>query len=372
MKRLLCISFLLFNSISFGQIGDPTPNFDIELAYEKPVMPGDKWDFSKKPYKKIINFENSKCIDEFDFIGRHTKRSVFWNDFTIIDITKYNGDMVVERTKKRIYNLDKNGNKIGPDEIITTKLNLNDRGKIIDGKTFKLTKDSIYKIIGYQYYDKKNRLLKSTDSTGQKYIANFYYSGKNLIKNEEINQIDTKTKTITERTYKYDKDNQITFSESFRSIFKNNILTEKKSYRTVQQEFKNKQVVRKVLKNNSETIERNYTYDQNKNLIAFIETKKNNEDGLITSQMKRTKKYENNLLVYSEVQEGLGTQQSEFSFTYYFHSDKESLAKTETTYDKGNLQVEYLYNEYSHLIKTITTYSTRPSRNEVVYEIEYY
>ncbi len=110
-------------------------------------------------------------------------------------------------------------------------------------------------------------------------------------------------------------------------------------------------MVKKVLKDDSETIERNYTYDNNKNLITFIEIKKNNSDGMITSQMKRTKKYENNLLVYSEVQEGLSTQQGKFSFTYYFHSDNESLAKTETTDNKGNLQREYIYNEHNHLIK---------------------
>lgn len=372
MKQILCIPFVFFSVLSFGQIKDPTPNFDIELAYEKPVTPGDKWDFSKKPYKKIISFENSKCIDEFDSIGRHTKRSVFWNDFTTIDITKYKGDMAVERTQKQIYNFDENGNKKRPDEITKTKLNLNDKGKIIDGKTFKLTKDSIYKIIGHQYYDNKNRLIKSTDSTGHKYIANFYHSGKNLIRNEEIRQIDAKTKTVIDRTYKYNKDNQIVFFESIKSIFKNNTLTEKKSYRTVEQEFKNNQVVKKVLKDDAETIERNYTYDNNRNLIIFIETKKNNYDGLITSQMKRTKKYENNLLVYSEVQEGLSTQQGKFSFTYYFHSDNESLAKTATTDNKGNLQREYLYNEHNHLIKTITTFSNKPSRNEVIYEIEYY
>ncbi|MNQ17857.1 hypothetical protein D3C85_308870 [compost metagenome] len=371
MKKLLCISFLLFNIISFGQIGDPTPNFDSE-TYSKPEPPGGKWEFSKKPYKKIINSENSKCIDEFDSIGRPTKRSVIWDDFTVIDMTKYKGDMVVERALKRIYNFDKNGNKIHPDEVRTTKLNLNADGKILDGKTFTLTKDGIYKIVGYQYYDKKNRLIKSTDSSGNIYVSNFYYSGKNLIRNEETNQIDAKTKTIAERTYKYNKDNQIVFSESIRSIFKNDILTEKKSSRTVEQEFKNNQLVKKVIKDKSETTERNYTYDNNRNLIIFIETKKNNDDGLITSQMKRTKKYENNLLVYSEVQEGLGKQEGNFSFTYYFHSDKESLEKTETTYDKGNAQVKYVYNEYNHLIKTITTYSDEPSRHEVVYEIEYY
>ncbi|MBF4472726.1 MULTISPECIES: hypothetical protein [Flavobacterium] len=368
MKQIIYLSFSLFTILTFGQIKDPTPNFDIEWPS---ASPGDKWDFSKKPYKKIINSEHSKCIDEFDSIGRHTKRSVFWNEYTIIEIKRYKGDMIVEHTLKQISNFDQNGNKIRPDEITTTKLNLNDKGKIIDGKTFKLTKDSIYKIIGYQYYDNKNRLIKCTDSTGLKYISNFYYSGKNLIRKEEINQIDAKTKTFMDRIYKY-KDNQIVFYESIRSIFKNNILTEKTNNSTVEQEFKNNLIVKKVIKNKSETIERNYTYDNDKNLITFIETKKNNYDGLITSQMKRTKKYENNLLVYSEMQEGLSTEQSNFSFTYYFHSDNESLTKTETTNNKNNFQCEYLYNEYNHLVKTITTYSNEPSQNEVVYEIEYY
>lgn len=371
MQQILYISFLLCSILTFGQIGDPTPNFDSE-TYAKPEPPGGKWDFSKKPYKKIINSENSKCIDEFDSKGRHTKRSVFWDDFTIVDITKYKGEMVVEHTLKRIYNFDKNGNKKSPDEITTTKLNLNEKGKIIEGKTFKLTKDSIYKIVGHQYYDRKNRLIQKTDSTGHEYITNFYYSAKNLIRTEEINQINAKTKTVAESIYKYNKDNQMIFFETIRSLYKNDILTEKRSSRTIEQEFKNNQVIKKVIKNNSETIERNYTYDDNRNLTIFIETKKNNYDGLITSQMKETKKYENNLLVYSEVQEGLGKQEGNFSFTYYFHSDKELLEKTETTYNKGNEQVKYLYNEHNHLIKTITTYSDEPSRYEVVYEIEYY
>lgn len=368
MKQIIYISFLLYSILTFGQIGDPTPNFDSE-EYTKPARPGSKWDFSKKPYKKIINSEYSKCIDEFDSIGRHTKRSVFWDDFTVMDLTKYKGNQVVERTHKQIYNLDKNGKKINQDYILTYKLNINNKGKILDGKTLKLTKDSIYKIVGYQYYDKKNRLIKNTDSTGHKYIANFYYSGKNLIRNEQIDQIDAKTKSIINRIYKYNKDNQIVFSESIQSIFKNNILTEKKSYYTVEQEFKNNLLVKKVLKSKSETIERNYTYDNNNNLINFIETKKNNYDGLITSQMKRIQKYENNLLVYSKVQEGLSKQEGNY-ITYYIHSADETLEKTETTYDKGNSQVKFLYNEYGHLIKTI--YSDESLQYEVVYEIEYY
>lgn len=368
MKQVLYIIFLLFSILSFGQIGDPTPNFDIEWPS---APPGDKWDFSKKPYKKITKIEGNKMVDKFDSIGRHTSRTVFWNHVTESTHKKYNGNMIVEFTRKKVYNTDENGIKKNLDEITINKLNLNDKGKIIDGKIFKLTKDSIYKVISYQYYDKKNRLVKSKDST-ESFVDNFYYSGKNLIQKEEIRQIDAKTKTVIERIYKYNKENQIVFFESIKSIFKNNILTEKKSYRTVEQEFKNNLVVKKVLKDNSETIERNYTYDNNKNLITFIETKKNNYDGLITSQMKQTKKYENNILVYSEVQEGLSTQQSKFSFTYYFHSDNESLAKTETTDNKGNLQVEYFYNEHNHLIQTITTIPNNSYRNEVVYEIEYY
>ena len=110
MKQIICIYFILFNILTFGQINNPSPNFDIENVYEKTETPGDKWDYSKKPYKKITSFEYSKCIDEFDSIGRHTKRSVFWNDFTTINITKYKDDKVVEFTLKRIYNLNETGN----------------------------------------------------------------------------------------------------------------------------------------------------------------------------------------------------------------------------------------------------------------------
>lgn len=370
MKKIIHISVLFFSVLSFGQIGDPTPNLDIEKSYQNTENHWDKWDFSKKPFKKIIT--SNRTIDKFDSIGRHIERNVIWNDFTTGTITKYKDDKIVESTIKKIYNLDESENKIRPDEITTTKLNLNDKGKILDGKTFKLTKDSIYKVIGHQYYDKKNRLIKTTDSTGLS-GQNFYYSGENLTRIEAIRQVSAKTKTVTDKAYKYNKDDQIVFYESVRSIFENNTLTEKKVIQTVNLEYRNNLLVKKVLIENSETIERNYTYDNNKNLITLIETKKNNSDGMITSQMKRSRKYENNLLVYSEVQEGLSTQQGKFSFTYYFHSDDESLVRQATTDNKGNLEVEYLYNEYGHLIKTITTFSDTPSsKSEIVYEIEYY
>lgn len=369
MKKILYILVLIFSILSFGQINDPTPNFDIEWAYQKTVTAGEKWDFSKKPFKKIT--EDGRVIDTFDSIGRHIERIVIWNHVTNSTIIKYKGDQIVEHISKQIYNIDETGKKMGVDRILIEKLNIDDKGKIIVGTSYKSENDTISIIIGHSYYDKKNRLTKTANSTG-KNVTNFYYSGDNLIRKEEIRQIDAKTKTVTDRTYKYNKDDQIVFYESIRSIFENNTLKEKKIIQTVNQEYKNKLLVKKVLTDNSETIERNYTYDNNKNLITFIETKKNNSDGMIASQMKQTRKYENNLLVYSEVQEGLSTQQSKFSFTYYFHSDDESLVRQATTDNKGNLEVEYLYNEYGHLIKTITTFSDTPtSKSETVYEIEY-
>ena len=201
--------------------------------------------------------------------------------------------------------------------------------------------------------------------------SNYYYSGDHLIRKEEIRTIDKKIKVIMDRTYQYNKDNQIVFYKCLRYTYENNIVTEKKISQTITQEFKNKLLSKKVLKDNIETIERNYSYDANKNLITFIEIKKNNADGMITAQMKRTKKYENNILVFSEVQQGLSPQQGKFVFTYYFYSD-EQLSRQDTTDTKGNLQVHYYYNEYNHLIKTTTTFSNSDSQNDVVYEIEYY
>ncbi|WP_035652300.1 hypothetical protein [Flavobacterium sp. ASV13] len=367
MKKIIYIAFLFFSILSFGQIGDPTPNFDIEWP---PAPPGDKWDFSIKPYKKITTFEGNKMVDEFDSIGKPISRSVFWNHVTESTLTKYKGDQIVEFTRKQIYNLDETGKKINDDVIITTTLNLDDKGKIIDGKTVSLSKDGSFKTIGYRYYDNKNRLVTTKDYTGN-YVDNFYYSGKNLIRKEELHQISPNTKVTIERIYKYNKDNQLVYSESSRSIFKDNILTEKKSFGIVEQEYKNKLLVKKVLKGNSETVERNYTYDNNKNVITFIEIKKNNE-GMVTSQTKRTKKYENNILVYSDLQEGLSAQKDGFSFTYYFHSDNDSLAKTETSDDRGNLKTEYFYNEYNHLIKTLTSFSNKSSQSKILYEIEYF
>lgn len=373
MKNLLYISFLLFNVLSFGQIHDPAETFDIERSYQNTEQPGDKWDFSKKPFKQITKRDGGNpTIDKFDSIGRHIERNVLWNSFTVSTITKYKGDIMVEFTRKTIYDFDENGNKIRPDEISTTKLNLDNKGNIIDGASYKLDKDGTFVVTGQRYYDKRNRLIKAVASTGLS-GSNYYYSGNNLIRKEEFRQIDEKTKTILERNYKYNKDNQIIFYQSFRKYFVNDKLTENKIGKIVHQEFKNKLLVKKTIIEESETIERNYAYDKDKNQITYIEIKKNNSDGMITSQLKITKKYENNLLVYSEVQEGLSPQQGKFSFTYYFHSDDESLVRQATTDNKGNLEVEYLYNEYGHLIKQITTFSNTPtSKSEVVYEIEYY
>lgn len=370
MKKLLYISVLFFSVLSFGQIENPTPDLDTERSYQNTENPWDKWDFYKKPFKKITT--NSRTIDKFDSIGRHIERIVIWNDVTNNTIKKYKGNQIVERISKKTYNIDETGKKKGIDRVLTEKLIIDNKGKIIVGTSYKSENDSISIITGHRYYDKKNRLIKTTNFTGEN-TTNFYYSGDNLTRKKEIRQINAKTKTVTDRTYKYNKNDQIVFSESVRSIFENNTLKEKKVIQTVNLEYKDKLLIKKVLKDNSETVESNYTYNNNKNLITFIETKKNNSDDMITSQIKRTRKYENNLLVYSEVQEGLSTQQGKFSFTYYFHSDDESLVRQATTDNKGNLEVEYLYNEYGHLIKTITTFSDTPiSKSETVYEIEYY
>lgn len=273
MKKNLYILFLFFSIFSFGQIGDPTPDLDFEPSYQDNGKPGDKWDFSKKPYKKIKTITANVVVDEFDSVGRYTSRSVFWNHFTDSTTKKYKDDMLVEFTRKKIYNRDEKESKTYQDEIETTKLNVTNKGRIIDGEIFTLTNDSIYKVTGHQYYDKKNRLIKIAYSEGLGEI-NFYYSGENLIRKEQIDIIDSKTKIVRDKTYKYNKDNQIVFHETVKSIFVNNTLTEKKNTYTVHQEFKDKLLVKKILKDESETIERNYTYDNNKNVINFIEIKK--------------------------------------------------------------------------------------------------
>ena len=372
MKKLFFFTFLLLSTFCRGQINDPIPNFDLEKSFQNTENPGSKWDFSKKPFKQIITRgDGNPTVDKFDSIGRHIERNVYWTDFTVSAITKYKGNRMVEFTRKKTYKDSQNGTAKLPDEITSTKLTLDAKGNILGGVSYKLEKDSTFKVTGNQYYDKKNRLVATKDVTGA-YINNYYYSGENLVRNEQISQVNPKTKVVIERIYKYNKDNQIVFSESTKSVFENNELKEKKSYKWVELTYKNKLLVKKILKDDDETIERSYAYDKDNNLTTFIEIKKNNSDGMVTAQTKRTKKYENNILKYAEVQEGLSTQQGKFSFTYYFHSENDSLAKTETTYEKGNLQTEYIYNEYNHLIKNITTYLGKSKQSEVVYEIEYY
>ena len=77
MKKILYLLFCLLSILSYGQIGDPAPNFDLEWP---PPKPGYKWDFSKKPYKKISS-DNNMCIDEFDSKGRPILRTVNWDNF---------------------------------------------------------------------------------------------------------------------------------------------------------------------------------------------------------------------------------------------------------------------------------------------------
>lgn len=369
MKNLLLLLLAACPVFSFGQIGDPTPNLDIEKAFQNNDNIRDKWDFSKHPYKTIT--QDNRVIDRFDSIGRHTERTVLWNDFTIGAITKYLGDQIVESTRTKTYKRDANGQKKGADEIIITRLTLNESGRILGGKTLTLTKDSVYKVTSHQYYDKQNRLRKVTDSTGLN-VRNFYYSGKNLTRIEEI-QNGAHTKTVIDKTYKYNRHNQIVWHEGVITRWENNTLKEKRVFQTVQMEYEKALLVRKVLTDRNETTERKYAYDPDQHLITFIEVKKNKSDGMITSQVKRTRKYENNLLVYSEVQDGLSPQQGKFSFTYYFHSADASLAKIATTDRSGNLEVRYVYNDYGHLIQTLTVFSDTPgSQTATVYDIEYW
>lgn len=365
------IILFVFSINSFGQIGDPSPNLDSEW-FRKPVNSSKKWNFSNKPYKKITTIEDNKIrtVEEFDSIGRSILFTVEWNDFITVDSRKYKDTMLVELSQKRIYKLDEAGVKKGVDTDQTKKINLNEKGKIIEGYTMILTKEGLYKIVSHSFYDKKNRKVKSTDTLGIS-STNYYYSKKNLIRMEDVYQKDANNKSIIERIYKYDKNNQIYFAKSSKNKYVNNKLIEKKTYLTVNQTFKNKLLIKKVFIDDSVTNERSYTYDDNKNLINFLETKKNTHDDLVIYQMKTTHIYENNHIVYSENYDGSSSHQyGQYSFSYYIYSENDSLSKTINTYDvkrDKKSEVKYFYNEYNHIIKTNATNS-----DETVYEIEYF
>lgn len=376
MKKNIYLSFLLFNILSFGQIKDPAPNFDAESLY-KPKLSSEKWNFSHKAYKKITTIKDNKIslVEEFDSLGRSISTSVDFGDFTSSSFKKYKNNDVIEYVTKKTYKLDQTGKKKGIDEMTCKKINFNSKGKIIDCIETKLTKEGLNKIVSRAFYDKKNRLIKSMDTMGIN-STNYYYSKNNLIKQEVVYQKDINNKTITERIYKYNKDNQIYFSESSKNKYVNNKLIEKKVYYTVNQTFKNKLLIKKVLKDDSVIDERIYTYDDNKNLISFLETRKNTTDDLVIYQKKTTHKYENNNLIYSERFDGSSSHSNgQYSFTYLIYSDTNLLNKTVNTYDvekDRKAEVEYLYNEFNHLVKTISTNLGSDKHNETVYEIEYY
>lgn len=378
MKKNIFIFIILFfiSKNSICQINDPMPNFDSETFFNS-EKPSEKWNFSLKPYKKITTIKKGSIatIIEFDTLGRTVLISHDFDDFTSNYSTTYKNNDIIEKVNSKKYKLDENGKIRGTNQATIQKIIFNDLGEVERGITSQLQKDGTYKNLDYLYYDKKNRLIKIMDTLGIN-STNYYYSKNNLIKQEVIYQQDINNKTITERIYKYNNDNQIYFSESSRNKYVNNKLTEKKVYYTINQIFKNKLLIKKILKDDSIIDERIYAYDDSKNLISFLKTKKNNNDGLITFQEKYTYKYENNILIYSDYKNGIGTDDSTFSFTYKFYTDDKSLYKAETTYDnnnrKGNLRDEYFYNEYGHLIKIITTDFNKSSQNEINYEIEYY
>lgn len=378
MKKNIFIIVILFfiSKNSFGQINDPMPNFESETFYNS-EKPSEKWNFSLKPYKKITTIKKGikSPIIEFDTLGRTVLITHDFGDFTSNYSTKYKNNDIIEKVDSKKYKLDKNGKIKGTNQATIQKIIFNNLGEVESSISSQLQKDSTYKNLDYRYYDKKNRLISVMDTLG-KIVVKYYYSKSNLIKQENIYERELSNKSITERIYKYNNDNQIYFSESSRIKYVNNKLIEKKVYYTVNQIFKNKLLIKKVLTDDNVIDERIYDYDDDKNLISFIKTKKNTNDGMITLQEKYTRKYENNILIYSDYKNGIGTDDSTFSFTYKFYTDDKSLSKTETTYDnnnrKGNLRDEYFYNEYGHLIKIITTDSNKSSQNEINYEIEYY
>lgn len=122
MKKLLYLAVLLISTFCPGQINDPTPNFDLEKLFQNTENPGDRWGFSKKPFRQITKRgDGNPTVDKFDSIGRHIERTVYWNDFTISTITKYQGDRIVEFTRKKTYKRAQNGNTKLLDEITFTK-----------------------------------------------------------------------------------------------------------------------------------------------------------------------------------------------------------------------------------------------------------
>lgn len=122
MKKLLYLAVLLISTFCPGQINDPTPNFDLEKLFQNTENPGDRWGFSKKPFRQITKRgDGNPTVDKFDSIGRHIERTVYWNDFTISTITKYQGDRIVEFTRKKTYKDAQNGNTKLLDEITFTK-----------------------------------------------------------------------------------------------------------------------------------------------------------------------------------------------------------------------------------------------------------
>lgn len=371
-STLLFFILFVFSVNSFGQIKDPAPNFDSEPFRTAQ----NQWEFSKKPYKKITTIkQNRKMIsEEFDSIGRSVLHTGYSSDYDQILATTYKNNMMIAVTRKQIYKADEKGIKKDRDEIFTNALNFDKNGEIIDGTSTVLAKDGTYKITGHSFYDKQNRLIKSIDTLGIRSINN-YYLKRNLIKQEVIYQKDKNNKSILEKTYKYDKDNQIYFSETSNNTYLNDQLTEKKIVYTVHQTFKNKLIVKKVLISTDFTYDRTYKYDSNKNLIYFLEIKKNTNDGSEIYQIKTSHKFENNRVVHTDHFDGSSDSNGRYSFSDYIYAENGTLSKKRSTYDvqkNKQAEVSFFYNQYNHIIKIDNVYFDTNSHTQTTYEIEYY
>lgn len=367
----LLLLLFLFPIHSFGQ-DIPEPNLETE-TYNKRL---EEWNFKLKPYKKITSFKqgNLSQTEEFDTSGRRTEISTNSKDYISSVSTTYKDGMMVEVIHRRRNKSKPNPSTSFKDQTQVFKINFDKDGKIIDGESLQAADDSIFKTMGRLYYDKKNRLIKVIDIDNGHSSTNYSYSGDNLIQKEIIYQTDPKNKTTTVYNYKYNSNNQPIFLETSTNKYIEDIIVDKKISSTITVIYKGKLLVQKILKDNSTTVERNYTYDKDKNLIFFIEKKTNNANEPLYEKWRKNK-YENKLLVYSQDFDGSSSHRDgKEGYSYYEYSNG-LLHKITRTYDVARdrkAETEYSYNEFNHLIKVVSTFLDLPNPTITEYQIEYY
>lgn len=368
MKIIKTLIILFSFSIScFAQINDPAPNFDSEPFRTAQ----NQWEFSKKPYKKITTIKQDRKMscEEFDSIGRSVLHISYNSEFNQSIATQYKKDIMVSVIRKTTYN----NNQKNKDEVFITSINLDKKGHITEGIYKSLAKDGTYKTTGHSFYDNNNNWIKFTDTLGKRSTQN-YYSKNNLIKQEVTYQTDSNNKSVKESIYKYDKNNQIYFSETSANKYVNDNLTEKKIVYTVHQTFKNKLLVKKILISTDFTYDRTYKYDAKKNLINFLEIKKNTNDDSEIYRIKTSHIYENDRIVHTDHYDNSRDVNGRYSFSDYIYAENGTLSKKISTNDvqkDKHSEMRYFYNEYNHIIKTETEHDTG-TITKTFYEIEYY